>query len=353
MNKTRVLIVDDSSTMRLILRTVLAPDPEIEVVGAAGDALEARNMIKALNPDVLTLDVEMPNMSGIEFLHKIMALRPMPVVMISTLTARGSQSAVQALEIGAVDCVGKPTAEYPNSFEGLAEKLKAAARARVGGANRALPRDGSAAAKDYSPSDMIVAVGASTGGVEALQTVLTGLPANCPPIVVTQHMPPTFTKTLAQRLDRICAPTVKEAQQGDVCRPGQVLIAPGGEAHLEISGSGTFHCALKRASLVNGHCPSVDVLFGSVARHAKSKAIGVILTGMGNDGAQGLLAIRRAGAKTLGQDETSSVVYGMPKSAFEIGAVEAQLPLQKIASEILRLTQSTTPGATKCLLPNT
>jgi len=330
-----VLVVDDSPTMRGLISAALRRDPMIEVVGTAADPLEAREAIKRLNPDVITLDVEMPNMNGLEFLEKIMRLRPMPVVMVSTLTQAGAEVTVAALEIGAVDAVGKPAAGVPavTAFAELAEKVKAAAQSRVRARSdtpRAAPADA-----DYKPDpNHVLAIGASTGGVEALLTILTGFPANCPATVVTQHMPATFTKSFAARLDKACLPTVTEAEDGAPLMPGHVYIAPGGEAHLEVSGGSTPRCRLLRSEPVNGHRPSVDVLFDSVVRLNRPMT-GVILTGMGKDGARGLLAMRQAGARTLGQDEASSVVYGMPRAAFELGAVDRQLPLHRLRPAIL------------------
>jgi two-component system chemotaxis response regulator CheB len=334
----RVLIVDDSATMRSLIATVLQRDPEIEVVGEAGDPLEAREAIKRLNPDVITLDVEMPNMNGIDFLEKIMRLRPMPVVMVSTLTVRGAEATMEALELGAIDCVAKPSTGGLEGFADLPFKVKAAAKAKV----RPLRQAGATPPTplEHTPDDRLIAIGSSTGGVEALITVLTRFPANCPPTVITQHMPATFTRSFSERLDRLCAPKVAEAHDGAVLENGRIYIAPGGEKHLEIGGSGTLRCRLSDGPAVNGHRPSVDVLFRSVARAAGRRAVGAILTGMGRDGAEGLLAMRRAGARTFGQDEASSVVYGMPKAAFELGAVERQAPLDRIAAELLKAPSS-------------
>jgi len=341
----RVLIVDDSATMRSLLREMLTRDPEIEVVGEACDPHEARAAMKELNPDVVTLDVEMPKMNGLEFLEKIMRLRPTPVVMVSTLTARGTDAAIRALEIGAVDCVAKPSAGDADVFSRLlGEKIKAAAasRARLEARANARPpaRPAPAAAANYLPSGILVAVGASTGGVEAVAAILSEFPENCPPTVIAQHMPPVFTKSFAERLDRQCKPKVSEASDGAPLVPGHVYLAPGGLHHLVITATAPYRCKLLGSDPVNGHRPSVDVLLHSVAKAAGANAVGVILTGMGRDGAEGLLAMRRAGARTLSQDEASSLIYGMPKSAFEIGASEIQLPLSRIASELLRMTSS-------------
>ena len=334
----RVLIVDDSATMRSLIATVLQRDPEIEVIGEAGDPLEAREAIKQLNPDVITLDVEMPNMNGIDFLEKIMRLRPMPVVMVSTLTVRGAEATLEALELGAIDCVAKPSTGGLEDFQDLPFKVKAAAKAKV----KPLRQAGGPPPTplEHTPDGRVIAIGSSTGGVEALITVLSRFPANCPPTVITQHMPGTFTKSFAQRLDRVCAPKVAEAHDGAVLESGRVYVAPGGENHLEIGGAGTLRCRLTGGPPVNGHRPSVDVLFRSVAKAAGPVAVGAILTGMGRDGAEGLLAMRQAGGRTYGQDEASSVVYGMPRAAFEIGAVERQAPLDRLAAELLKAPSS-------------
>jgi two-component system chemotaxis response regulator CheB len=256
--------------------------------------------------------------------------------MVSTLTTRGAEATLAALELGAVDCVAKPTSGAPNAFAVLPDKLRAAAQARV------RPRSEPSAAVEpeggFTPNDRIVAVGASTGGVEALLALVARLPANCAPMVITQHMPATFTGSFAERLNRSCAAEVREARDGDPLAPGKVFLAPGGERHLEIDGVNHLRCRVAAAGAVSGHCPSVDVLFDSVARVAKGRGLGVILTGMGRDGARGLAAIRAAGGRSLGQNEATSVVYGMPKAAFEIGAVERQLPLEKIGAAIRQLT---------------
>ncbi|MCY6382416.1 protein-glutamate methylesterase/protein-glutamine glutaminase [Hoeflea prorocentri] len=345
----RVLVVDDSATMRSLISSVLQADPDIEVVGTAGDAAQARSAIKQLNPDVITLDVEMPNMNGLEFLEKIMRLRPMPVIMVSTLTSRGAEASLAALELGAFDCIGKPAVTDPNPFPDLAEKVKQGgkSKARIGASATAQPTGAngqSDTAVNYRPGSKVVAIGASTGGVEALISLLSTFPANCPPTLITQHMPEAFTSSFAARLDRLCKPQVAEASDGAPIRPGMVYVAPGGQSHLEIVGSTTLRCRLREGEAVNGHRPSVDVLFNSVAAHCGRRAVGVILTGMGRDGASGLLQMRQGGAATIGQNESTCVVYGMPRSAFEIGAVENQLPLRRIGEEILNLTTSHREG---------
>ena len=333
---TRVLVVDDSTVMRKLIGAALSADPELEVVGEAGDPLQAREAIKALNPDVITLDVEMPNMNGIDFLERIMRLRPMPVVMVSTLTARGTEATLQALELGAVDCIEKPRGSDQEGFRQIAEKVKIAAKARV--RQRATARVEPTPSDEFTPADKIVAIGSSTGGVEALLNLVERLPANCAPTVITQHMPASFTKSFAERLNRTCAATVTEARDGDPLVPGRVYVAPGGDFHLEVEGTKHLRCKVTHGPPVSGHCPSVDVLFNSVARCAKERGVGVILTGMGRDGAQGLLAMRQAGGRTLGQDEATCVVYGMPRAAFEIGAVERQPPLERLGPAVRNLT---------------
>jgi two-component system chemotaxis response regulator CheB len=331
-----VLIVDDSATMRGLIAATLNRDPDIEVLGFANDPLEAREAIKRLNPDVVTLDIEMPNMNGLTFLEKIMRLRPTPVIMVSTLTQAGADATLAALELGAIDCVSKPGAGAPaqQAFADLAEKVKMAARSKV---RSAAPTAPSTARAGFSGRDgMVVAIGSSTGGVEALLAVLAHFPANCPPTVITQHMPATFTKSFAARLDRASAATVTEAWDGAPLEPGRIYLAPGGVAHLEVSPGSPLRCRLREGDSVSGHRPSVDVLFGSLAK-TRAKAVGVILTGMGRDGAEGLKALRAAGARTLGQDEASCVVYGMPKAAYEIGAVERQVSITRMGGAILDL----------------
>jgi two-component system chemotaxis response regulator CheB len=332
----RVLIVDDSATMRGLIARELHREPGIEVVGGAASAAEARRAIEALHPDVMTLDVEMPAMSGLDFLATIMRLRPMPVVMVSSQTSRGAEATLRALELGAVECVAKPSTSDLHCFDGLAVTVLAAARARVRPlAGRPLPAAPDAAPQHFRPDGRVLTIGASTGGVEALLAILSQMPPNCPPTVIVQHMPATFTRSFAEHLNRACRAEVTEAVDGAPLVPGRVYLAPGGPAHLHVAGVGTLRCRLQPGDPVNGHRPSVDVLFTSVAQAAGPRALGVILTGMGRDGAQGLLAMRRAGARTLGQDEASCVVYGMPRAAFEIGAVDKQVGLERVAAEIV------------------
>jgi two-component system chemotaxis response regulator CheB len=333
------LVVDDSALIRQLLTTLLSADPEIEVVGTADDPYVARDRIKALNPDVITLDVEMPHMDGITFLRKIMTLRPMPVIMISTLTQAGADTTLEALEIGAVDFIAKPSNDAANALTALAgelqAKVKAAARTRIATRAAMAAAPARSIARSVPSNGKIVAIGASTGGVEALKAVLIRLPADCPPIVITQHMPPRFTAAFAQRLNRECPMTITEAADQDPIEPGHVYIAPGSH-HLQVTKvGGQYRCALDDGPSVSGHRPSVDVLFRSVARTVGKSAIGVILTGMGKDGAEGLLELRNAGGQTIGQDEASSLIYGMPHVAFERGAVMRQHSLNQVADAIL------------------
>ncbi len=343
--KIRVLVVDDSTLMRALLAQMIELAPDMEVVGSAPDAATAREMIKALNPDVLTLDVNMPGMDGLAFLEKLMRLRPMPVVMVSSLTEAGSEATLRALELGAVDFIGKPKTDHEKSLdlyaEDLVEKIRAAKSARLRQAvgSREAPQP-VAAPRNLPPTarnttvGKVIFIGASTGGTEALKTVLQGMPADCPPILVVQHMPETFTGSFARRLDTLCQPKVIEAQGNERIETGTVYIAPG-HSHLKIRRSGGLMTELTQTALVNRHRPAVDVLFESAAEVMGNKALGMILTGMGKDGAQGLLKMREAGARTFGQNEASCVVYGMPREAFEIGAVEEQASLEELARRVL------------------
>ena len=336
MPRIRVLIVDNSRTIQRLLTAVLSRDPQIEIVGAAPEPAVARQMIKDLNPDVLLLDVEMPNMSGLEFLEKVMRLRPMPVIMVSTLTERGGPVALRALELGAVDYFPKTQLDVPANLDAAAEliaKVKVAAAARV---HPLIDHGEVPATRGYQPGRRMVAIGASTGGVEAICDVLKHFPENCPPTVITQHMPQGFTSMFAARLDRIYRPTVTEATDGAKLEAGHVYIAPGGDTHLVVAGGIAPKCQLVSGEKVNGHRPSVDALFESVAM-ASVPSVGVILTGMGRDGASGLRKMRDSGALTIGQDGPSSTIYGMPRVAMEEGAVERQLPLDAIGPEILRV----------------
>lgn len=331
----RVLIVDDSASMRAVLHRILSADPGIEVVGQAPEPHAARAMIKELNPDVVTLDVEMPGMDGLSFLEKIMRLRPMPVIMCSTLTARGAEVTIEALRLGAIDCIAKPTGN-PHEIQQDAALLRKMVREAACSTVRqtATPVAPIATARPGDQRDMVIAIGASTGGVEALFSLVGALPPDCPPVLVVQHMPAAFTHGFAARLDRETRVTVVEATHGMPIRPGTVYIAPGGKTHMELSGGTDGHIRLRQSDPVGGHRPSVDVLFHSVAPLGPA-AVGVILTGMGSDGAEGLLAMRAAGARTFGQNQASCVVYGMPRAAFELGGVERELGLSALPEAIL------------------
>jgi two-component system chemotaxis response regulator CheB len=346
MAKIRVLIVDDSALMRQILSSILSSDPGIEVIGTAPDPLVAREKIKALNPDVMTLDVEMPGMDGIAFLEKVMTLRPMPVVMVSSLTEKGAEVTMRAMELGAVDVFCKPADSASGGFLAhgpeLIDKVKAAAASKV----RALVDHGRRPATKlsvtqiYKSTDRLVAIGSSTGGVEALRDIVLALPPDAPPIVIAQHIPPRFSTSFAERLDGLAAVRVKEAEDNERILAGHVYIAPG-DRHLTVKRSGAaLMTHTHDGPLMSGHKPSVDVLFHSVAEVCGSNAVGVILTGMGRDGAEGLLAMRQAGAETIGEDESSCVVYGMPKAAKDLGGVAREMALSRIADEILRLCRA-------------
>jgi two-component system chemotaxis response regulator CheB len=330
--------------MRALIGATLSQDQEIRIVGEAAGAAEAREKMKALDPDVVTLDIEMPGMSGLDFLERIMRLRPTRIIIISSLTAQGAATTIRALELGAMECVAKPSSKDRQSLQGLGEKIKAIAAAPLPrGRSPRSPGPSShcaAVASGYESDSRVVAIGASMGGVEALLTVLSSFPENCPPTVICQHMREMFTQSFANRLDKICKPTVQEARDGCPLRPGLVYIAPGGGAHLEVANRNGLSCRLRHGPPVSGHRPSIDALFHSVAQTAKADAVGVILTGMGRDGAEGLLAMRDAGGETIGQDEATAVVYGMPRVAYERGAVGLQLPLSKIGERILTTTNA-------------
>ncbi|MCI5107160.1 MAG: chemotaxis response regulator protein-glutamate methylesterase [Pseudomonadales bacterium] len=347
--KIKVLIVDDSALVRKLLTDILSADAELEVVGTAMDAHAAREKIKALHPDVITLDIEMPKMDGITFLRNLMRLNPLPVIMISTLTEKGAEVTLDALQAGAVDFVSKPKIDISNTLDEYSEeittKVKAAANVRVRrletGKTAAAGKDArrakvaSGSARHFSTTDKIIAIGASTGGTEAIREVLEEMPLSAPGIVIAQHIPEYFSKAFADRVNLSCAITVAEAKDGDIVLPGHAYIAPGNQ-HLSIRKDGArWRCRLLDSEPVNRHRPSVDVLFNSVAECAGQNALGVILTGMGKDGARGLLALRSAGAHTIAQDEASSVVWGMPGSAVELGAAAEVLPLDRIGSTLL------------------
>lgn len=352
MKKISVLIVDDSALVRQMLTEVLNSMPDIEVIGVAHDPLMAREKIKTLNPDVLTLDVEMPKMDGITFLGNLMRLRPMPVVMVSTLTGKGADVTLQALEMGAVDYVSKPKTDLSHTLsdyaDEIAEKIRIASKAKVNNlVRRQIPvekrlsadaiLDRKQAPGHFKTTDSIIAIGASTGGTEAIKDVLIDLPADTPGIVITQHIPAAFSKPFAERMNKASAMTVCEAQDGQQIVTGHVYIAPG-DRHLLVERNGArYICRLNDGPPVNRHIPSVDVLFRSVAQNVGSNAIAVLLTGMGNDGAAGMREIKDAGAHTIAQDEKSSVVWGMPGEAVKLGAASHVVPLPLIPEKLLRI----------------
>lgn len=345
--KIKVLVIDDSALMRALLTEVINSASDMEVVAVAPDPLEAREMIKKSNPDVITLDIEMPKMDGLEFLERLMRLRPTPVVMISSLTARGSDATLRALELGAVDYVSKPRVdpgcglgEYANE---ICDKIRVAHAARhrvtvshaqpVGSVRHPEPRP--LALESRGLADRLIAIGASTGGTEAIKTVLSTMPENSPGIVIVQHMPEAFTPSFAKRLDGLCRVRVKEAEHGDRIEAGHAYLAPG-HSHLLVRRRGSdYMCELSSGPPVNRHRPSVDVLFESVAEQARDRVIAALLTGMGKDGAKGMLAIRKAGGYNIVQNEATCVVYGMPREAVAVGAVHECVALSDVAGRVL------------------
>jgi two-component system chemotaxis response regulator CheB len=355
--RIRVLIVDDSALVRQILTEILSADRQIEVVGVASDAHVAREKIKSLNPDVITLDVEMPKMDGVTFLRNLMRLRPMPVVMVSSLTEHGADVTLDALSMGAVDYLPKPKIDLAATLKDygdqLTEKVKTAARARVRaldpqrpmpqvkpsyGADAVIPAG--APPRHLRTTDRIIAIGASTGGTEAIKEVLMGFPPDTPGVVVTQHIPKAFSGPFAKRMNQCCQMTVYEAEDGQQILPGHVYIAPGDRHLLVIRDGARYVCRLDDGTPVNRHKPSVDVLFRSVAQNAGRNAIGVLLTGMGKDGARGLKEMREGGSPTIAQDEATSVVWGMPGEAVAIGAADKVLPLNEIATATRQYSES-------------
>ncbi|MFQ5644727.1 MAG: chemotaxis response regulator protein-glutamate methylesterase, partial [Thiogranum sp.] len=340
-------VVDDSALIRQMLTEMLQQDPEIEVVGTAHDPFMAREKIKQLNPDVLTLDVEMPKMDGVTFLRNLMKLRPMPVVMVSTLTRRGSEITLDALELGAVDFVSKPTVDIAHSLGDYAEeiitKVKAASVARVRELKPVAERHNADAVlparrrRHFKTTDKLIALGASTGGTEAIREVLEIMPADGPAMVISQHIPEAFSKPFSERMNRCSQMTVTQAEDGDQILPGHVYIAPGHRHLLVVRDGARFRCQLSDGPPVNRHRPSVDVMFRSVAQNVGPNAVSVLLTGMGNDGARGMLEMREAGACTLVQDEASSVVWGMPGEAVRLGAADEQVALSSMAARIQKV----------------
>ncbi|MGC8803461.1 MAG: protein-glutamate methylesterase/protein-glutamine glutaminase [Bacteroidales bacterium] len=353
MKKIRVLIVDDSAVVRQTLASILESDPQIEVMGTASDPFFAAKKIQNEVPDVITLDIEMPRMDGLTFLKKIMSQHPIPVVVISSLTAEGTETGMKALEYGAVDIITKPQMNTKQFIEEsrirICDAVKAAAVARIKrkqvnnlvvhpklSADVIIPDAPVGSRAMIKTTELIIAVGASTGGTEAIQQFLQAMPVDCPGIVIVQHMPEHFTRSFANRLNEICQITVKEAENGDSMVRGQALIAPG-NYHMLVKRSGAkYYVEVKEGPLVNRHRPSVDVLFRSTALYAGRNAVGIIMTGMGDDGARGLLEMKEAGAYTIAQDEKSCVVFGMPNEAIKLGAVDKVLPLDQIASHVIK-----------------
>jgi len=340
LNKIKVLIVDDSAVVRKILSEELSRYPDIEVIGVAPDPFVARDKIVNLKPDVITLDIEMPRMDGLTFLKKLMKYYPLPTIIVSSLTPRGGKLTLEALDIGAVEVVAKPGGPYSVGDMGvqLAEKIRMASKARIKRREDAPDSERSEDIKALAQtSNKVIAIGASTGGTQALKTILTRMPPNSPGIVVVQHMPANFTTAFAERLNDVCQITVSEAKDNDSVAPGKALIAPG-NFHMILRRSGArYYVEVKNGPMVNYQRPAVDVLFKSIARYAGANAIGVILTGMGADGAEGLLEMKQAGAATIAQDEMSCVVFGMPKEAIKLNAVDKVLPIERIASEIVAM----------------
>jgi two-component system chemotaxis response regulator CheB len=339
MKKIRVLCVDDSALVRGLMTEIINGQADMEVVASAPDPLIARELIKQHNPDVLTLDVEMPRMDGLDFLERLMRLRPMPVVMVSSLTERNSEVTLRALELGAVDFITKPKLGLRDGLmeysDLIADKIRAAAHSRPK-QSRTDAQPTRRLLRPFSTTEKLVLIGASTGGTEAIRQVLEPLPANSPAIMITQHMPAGFTRSFVQRLDNLCAVQVHEAEDGQRVLPGHVYLAPGGVAHMKLARSGANYIVkLEYSDPVNRHRPSVDVLFHSAAQVAGKNAVGVILTGMGKDGALGMLAMKQAGALTFAQDEASCVVFGMPREALHIGAADCAVPLTEMSERIL------------------
>ncbi|WP_417511959.1 protein-glutamate methylesterase/protein-glutamine glutaminase [Methylophaga sp.] len=352
MKKISVIVIDDSALVRKLLTEILNSDPELEVVATAGDPYQARDKIKQFNPDVLTLDVEMPKMDGVTFLRNLMRLRPMPVVMVSTLTEKGAQITLEAMALGASDFVEKPKLDLSQTLSSYSEEIISKIKAAAGVQPQQLTTKAMLEVEERLTADAviakstkniplkttekIVAIGASTGGTEAIKTVLCALPANAPGIVITQHIPASFSAPFAERVNKMSALNVSQAIDGEQILPGHAYIAPG-DKHLLVERSGArYYCRLNDGPAVSRHKPSVDVLFRSIAQNVGANAIGVMLTGMGDDGARGMLEMRENGASNMVQDEKSSVVWGMPGAAYKLGAAELMLPLDKIAQEIMK-----------------
>ncbi|MDP2029779.1 MAG: chemotaxis response regulator protein-glutamate methylesterase [Thiobacillus sp.] len=344
--KIKVLIVDDSALIRGVMKEIINSQPDMEVVGVAPDPLVARDLIKQTNPDVLTLDVEMPKMDGLEFLEKLMRLRPMPVVMVSSLTERGSEITLRALELGAVDFVTKPKISIQSVMleytELIADKIRAASLAKVKQRTVSQDANGQAASpvlaslrNPLTSSEKLIIIGASTGGTEAIRAFLMQLPPDCPGILITQHMPEGFTRSFANRLDKLCRISVKEAEGGERIMPGHAYLAPGHSHLLLVRSGANYMTKLDQGPPVNRHRPSVDVLFSSAAKNAGKNAVGVILTGMGKDGAAGMLEMKQSGAYNVAQDEASCVVFGMPKEAIAMGGTHEVAPLLELPKRVM------------------
>ncbi|NOX52553.1 MAG: chemotaxis response regulator protein-glutamate methylesterase [Gammaproteobacteria bacterium] len=349
MNKVRVLVIDDSALMRKLLTQLLDSDPIIEVVGTAMDAYVARDKIKSLKPDVITLDIEMPKMDGLSFLSNLMRLHPMPVVMVSTLTERGADTTLRALSLGAVDFVTKPKIDVTHSLEDCAEEICSKVKAAASASLQILPTPprvdtrgaiAKLAKSNGKLSRDLIAIGASTGGTEAIKEVLVRLHPDSPGVVIAQHIPPVFSRSFAERMNKCSPLTVTEAHDGQQIFPGHAYVAPG-DRHLEVVRKGAeYYCQLNNGERVNRHKPSVDVLFDSVADQVGDQAVGVILTGMGRDGAKGLRRMHNTGAPTIAQDQQTSVVWGMPGSAVDEGGADKQLPLNLIAANLNEICRS-------------
>lgn len=340
MKKIRVLIVDDSAVVRKIFAEELSKYSDIDIIGTAPDPFVARDKIVALKPDVITLDIEMPRMDGLTFLRKLMKYYPLPTIIVSSLTPKGGKLTLEAMEIGAVDVIAKPGGSYTvgNMSAQLAEKIRAASYAKIAAQDSGAREPEGVPLKALAQTSYkVIAIGASTGGTEALKKVLTVLPANAPGIIVVQHMPANFTAAFADRLNALCQITVREARDNDSVVPGLALIAPG-NFHMILRRSGArYYVEVKTGPMVHHQRPAVDILFKSAAKYAGANAIGVILTGMGADGAQGLLEMKTAGAETIAQDENTCVVFGMPKEAIKLGAADKVLPLDRIPIEMMRM----------------
>lgn len=333
----RVVIVEDSPTMRAILMSRLGKEQDIEVVAAAANAAEGRQMIRELDPDVVTLDIEMPGMNGLDFLAKIMELRPTPVIIVSGSTQHGNEMSARALALGAVDCYAKSGGGVGLDDAGrLAQMIREAARVQFAKRAPEVRRVAHEARGSLIERPALIAIGSSTGGVEALQTVLGSFPADCPPTVIVQHINARFAPAVARTLDQSCPPRIVMAEPDLPLKPGHVYLAPGDERHLSVGGTNTLHCRLRPGDPVSGHQPSVDVLFSSVARVVGARAVGILLTGMGADGAQGLLEMARQGAHTIAQDEATCTVFGMPRAAINLGAAKIVAPLGSIARHLFR-----------------